>query len=384
MHPIFRVASVVLVALAALLCSGGAALASGRPSVIVRVEGESRTLVGPVQVLTPEAPVGAFATPEDTCPGDSGLGALAVASGGDWGGKWEKSFGQYAIESIAGESHAFKSGSFWGVWYEHRFATIGLCKLVPESGSEILLAPCPEATECPTPLAISAPAVVYVGAPVTVQVIAYNSSGVSTAVSGATVSGGTTPVTTAADGSATVTFSGTGVRTLAATAPGAVRDETQVCVNRDEGGLCGTASCPCGPGGGPPKTIGNELQHASPDVLVAKVAGIRNGATYPRSRAPRLLAGKMTAGKAVTSVSLELRRNYHGHCSYYDGARARFTAARCGKGRMFSVSSGASFSYLLPKRLGPGRYVLEISGLDAGGARLTPTPGSSKLDFRVR
>ncbi len=384
MHPISRFAPVVLAALAALLCSSGAAFASGRASVIVRVEGESHTLVGPVQVLTPEAPVGAFATPEDTCPGDSGLGALAVASGGDWGGKWEKSFGQYAIESIAGESHAFKSGSFWGVWYEHRFATVGLCKLVPESGAEILLAPCPEATECPTPLAISAPPSAEAAAPVAVHVIAYSPSGVSTAVSGATVSGGTTPVTTASDGSATVTFSGTGERTLTVNAADAVRAATQVCVYNAEDGGCGTASCPCGPGGGPAKTIGSELQHASPDVLVAKVADIRNGATYPRSRAPRLLAGKITAGKAVTSVSLELRRNYRGHCSYYDGARARFTAARCGKGRMFSVSSGASFSYLLPKRLGPGRYVLEVSGLDAGGARLTPTLGSSKLDFRVR
>ena len=64
--------------------------------------------------------------------------------GGNWGGKWEKSFGQYAVESIDGESHAVQERDASGsVWYEHRYASVGLCKLVPESGSEILHLPVP-------------------------------------------------------------------------------------------------------------------------------------------------------------------------------------------------------------------------------------------------
>ena len=55
MHPNSRLASVALVALAALLSCSAPALASGSSSVIVRVEGETHTLVGPVQVQTPEA-----------------------------------------------------------------------------------------------------------------------------------------------------------------------------------------------------------------------------------------------------------------------------------------------------------------------------------------
>ena len=86
-----------------------------------------------------------------------------------------------------------------------------------------------------------------------------------------------------------------------------------------------------------------------------------------RRRAPRLLAGTISAHTAVASVSLELRRSFRGHCSFYDAVRARFVGARCGKGRQFQVANAAAFSYLLPKRLGPGRYVLDsVKGADLG------------------
>ena len=117
---------------------------------------------------------------------------------------------------------------------------------------------------------------------------------------------------------------------------------------------------------------------------MAKVSSLRDGATYRRSSAPRLLAGTISAPDAVTSVSLELRRRYHGRCYFYDATRARFVRSRCGKGRSFRVSSSAAFSYLLPKRLAPGRYVLDVSALDAAGDRTTPTRGTSTLVFRVR
>ena len=64
--------------------------------------------------------------------------------------------------------------------------------------------------------------------------------------------------------------------------------------------------------------------------------------------------------------------------------RARFVGARCGRGHSFHVSSSASFSYLLPKRLGPGRYVLDVSALDAAGNRTTLARGTSRLVFHVR
>ena len=390
MHPNSRLASVALVALAALLSCSAPALASGSSSVIVRVEGESHTLVGPVQVQTPEAPVSAGASPEHTCAGDSALGALAVATAGEWGGAFYEEFGDYAIESVAGESHTFPSGSFWDVWFGHREATVGLCDiLAPESGSEVLLFPCSAtAPTCPSPLAISVPASANVGEPVTVHVISYDSSGASAPASGASITGAATPATTAFDGSATVTFAAPGQVTLAVSSPGAVRDEAQVCVHQGADGTCGTGTpslprkAPHQTGSGP--SSGTDAFYTGPYALVARLSSVRDGVAYTRGGAPRVLAGTISAHTAVTSVSLELRRSYRGRCYFYDAARARFLGARCGKGRSFRVSSSASFSYLLPKRLGPGRYVLDVSALDAAGNRTTLARGTSRLVFHVR
>ena len=391
MHPNSRLASAVLVALAALLSCSAPALASGSSSVIVRVEGETHTLVGPAQVQTPEAPVSASTSPEHTCPGDSGLGALAVATGGNWGGEWFGQFG-YAVDSIAGESHEFGSGSYWTVWFQHSSSEAGLCEILePESGSELLLFPCPESGECPSPLGISAPASANVGEAVTVHVVSYSTSGTSASAAGVSVTGGAAPATTDSSGNATVTFATPGEVALSASAPNAVRDEAQVCVHNGADGTCGTApggpSPGTGPGGGaskPGSSPGTQVLSFGPGTIVAKVSSVRNGARYPRRRAPRLLAGTITAHTAVTSVSLELRRSYRGHCSFYDAVRARFVGTRCGKGRSFRVSSTGSFSYLLPKRLGPGRYVLDVSAIDAAGDRTTSLVGGSRLVFRVR
>ncbi len=390
MHPRSRLASAVLLALAALLSCSAPALASGSSSVIVRVEGEAHTLVGPVEVQTPEAPVSASTSPEHTCAGDSGLGALAVATGGNWGGEWFEGFG-YSIDSVLGESHAFGSGSYWTVWFQHSSSEFGLCEiLAPESGSELLLFPCPESGECPAPLGLSAPAAANVGEAVTVHVVTYASSGSSAPAAGASVTGAAAPATTDANGNAIVTLATPGEVTLSVSGTNAVRDEAQVCVHNGADGTCGTTpgGPGTGPGGGPskggPGSPGTQVLSFGPSAIVAKVSSIRNGARYSRRRAPRVLAGTISAHTAVISVSLELRRSYRGHCSYYDAARARFVGTRCGKGHSFPVSSSASFSYLLPKRLGPGRYVLDVSALDAGGDRTTPALGSSRLVFRVR
>jgi hypothetical protein len=389
MHPRSRLAPAVLLALAALLSCSAPALASGSSAVIVRVEGETHTLVGPVEVQTPESPVSAGTSPEHTCAGDSGLGALAVATGGNWGGEWFGGFG-YAIDSVLGESHAFGSGSFWNVWFQHSEATVGLCEILePASGSEVLLFPCPESVlEC-SPLALSAPAVANVGEAVTAHVVSYTKSGSSAPVAGASVTGGAAPATTDSNGNATVTFGSAGEITLSVGAPNAVRDEAQVCVHNGADGTCGTTpgGPGSGPGGGPAKGgtgPGTQVLSFGPSAIVTKVSSVRNGARYSRRRAPRVLAGTISAHTAVISVSLELRRSYRGHCSFYDAARGRFVGARCGKGHSFPVSSAASFSYLLPKRLGPGRYVLDVSALDAAGDRTTPALGSSRLVFRVR
>ena len=42
----------------------------------------------------------------------------------------------------------------------------------------------------------------------------------------------------------------------------------------------------------------------------------------------------------MSSVTVELRRSFHGRCWAYDGKRERFQAARCGKGSPFQVARG--------------------------------------------
>jgi len=384
MHPSSRLVRLAAVALAACLSCCAPALASGSSSLIVRVEGTTHTLVGPVSVSGPEQPVSAPGDTEHSCPGDSALGALAVASGGQWSGTWFKGYG-YLIESVAGESHTFGSGFFWDIWFQHSEASLGLCEIVePESGSEVLLFPCPETGACPSPLGISAPASANVGEAVTVHVVSYSASGAGSPAAGASVTGGASPATTTPDGSTTVTFSSPGEETLAVNAPEAVRDEVQVCVHRGDDGTCGTGTAGTGQSGVAGSTATHTPTYTGPFALVPLLSSVRNGFTYARSGAPRLLAGTISAHDPVTSVSLELRRSYRGRCYFYDAVRARFVRARCGKGRSFQVSSNATFSYLLPRRLGPGRYVLDVSALDAAGNHTTLARGTSRVVFRVR
>ncbi len=379
------------VALAISLSCCASALAAGSSSVVVRVEGITHTLVGPVAVSTPEQPVSPIGKSEHSCPGDTALGALGVATGGQWSGSWFEGFG-YSIESVLDESHAFGSGEFWEVWFDHSESEAGLCEIAePAAGSEVLLFPCPESGTCPSPLGLSAPEMVNVGEAVPVHVVSYSTSGTATPVSGASVAGAGAAATTGPEGGTTVTFSTTGEATLVVSAPGSVRDEVHVCVHHGEDGTCGTASpgappnptSPAPQGGTEASTTG-KAPYTGPFALVPKLSTVLDGVTYKRSAAPRLLAGTITAHDAVLSVSLELRRDYHGRCSFFDATRARFVAARCGRGQAFAVSTTAAFSYLLPKRLGPGRYVLDVSATDAAGNHTTLARGTSRLVFHVR
>jgi hypothetical protein len=58
--------------------------------------------------------------------------------------------------------------------------------------------------------------------------------------------------------------------------------------------------------------------------------------------------------------------------------------ARCGSATFFAVSKEPSFSYLLPKGLSPGRYVLDIKATDVAGNTTSLARGTSRLVFYVR
>jgi hypothetical protein len=353
------------------------------------VEGLTETLVPPTQVTTTTEPVVKDGVPAHSCPGTSAVGALQLATGGNWSGPWEEKFKQYEISSIAGESHPFFSGLYWDVVINHAQSERGACEIEMEPGDELLLYPCSEtATECPSPLGVTANQTsANVGEPVKFSVNRYNGTGEGSLISGATVAGGGASATTDSQGKASLTFSTPGLYTVHVTAPELIRTETTICVHASDSSVCGpqTAS-------GSSTSSGSTSGAASfpstpykgPYAIVAKATNLIEGHVYSRKDAPRVLAGTVKAHTTVASVSLKLRRDYKGRCTAYNGTREEFRPARCGAGSYFKVSTEPSFSYLLPSALAPGRYVLDIEATDAAGNSTALARGTSRPVFYVR
>jgi hypothetical protein len=384
---------------ALLLLASQSEAASGNPATVtVRVEGVTETKLPLTQVTTTTEPVVKDGKAEDSCPGTSALGALQLATGGNWSGPWDASLHQYFIEAIAGEGEAVgASKDYWSFWVNDVFQETGACAVELEAGAQVLFFPicyeaCPAGAE-PTPLEIEAPATAIVGEPVSVTVRQYDTKGKPTPAPGAAVSAPGAHATTDAQGHASLTFASAGSYTLSVTGasggPPAVRTETTVCVHTANDGKCGT-SIQAGPSGS--VTSGAVAGHSSPHpspytgpyAVVAQIAGLLEHHAYSRAHAPRVLAGTVTAHTAVTSVSIALRRSFHNRCSAYDALRERFAHARCGAAPFFEVSHSPSFSYLLPAALAPGRYVLDVEATDAAGNHTTLARGTSRIVFFVR
>ena len=69
-------------------------------------------------------------------------------------------------------------------------------------------------------------------------------------------------------------------------------------------------------------------------------------------------------------MQLRLTKRAGDSCSTFSGTRLRFVhMKRCGarRGTWFSIGSKADWSYLLPKALGRGRYVLDLKTIDGAG-----------------
>jgi hypothetical protein len=371
------------------------ALASGPATVTVRVEGLSETKLASTQVTTTATPVVKDGNPEHACSGTSALGALELGTGGSWSGPWNSGFKQYEIYSIEGETHLFEPSSsanyYWSLWIDEKEASVGACEAELAPGDRVLFFPACFGSACPpplSPLGIQAPASANVGEPISVTVTTYASGGEAAAAPGATVAGAGANATTDAGGHATLTFSHSGLITLVASAPNAVRTETTVCVHAGSDGSCGTQAPSNSATPTPSTNTGGAASFVShytgPFALVASATGLLDGHVYARGRSPRVLSGSILAHSPVSAVSLELRRRYRGICSAYDGIGERFHRARCGSGSFFRVSSTGVFSYLLPEALRPGRYVLDVQASDVAGNRTTLARGTSRLVFYVR
>jgi hypothetical protein len=347
------------------------------------VEGEHSTLL-PATTVT-------LGTPDlNNCPANSVAAAINLATGGNWD---HKSF----TETILGETHSFANSDTWAEWVDYKWGG-GICNDLLNEGDEVLmvadLEPPPAFAASVLPLVLGeAPSVVQVGSTFSVKASVVRlpagevppGSGTPEPAEGVTVSLGSVHATTDPDGVANIVPVGTGAQTLQATKAGDAPSRTfSVCVHNGNDGSCGTQAPGAPPSTGGPAVSRFVAPYTGPFALVAKATSIANGAVYRRGHAPKLLSGSILAHTAVTSVSLELRRQYRHRCFAYDGVSERFKGARCGTGHPFKVSSGGQYSYLLPEALRPGRYVLDVQATDAAGNHTTLARGTSRLVFYVR
>ncbi len=364
----------LLVAGLLLLIAAAPAGAAGPATVTVRVEGAADTLVPRTSVTTTTAPVNKDGVSGHDCTGTSVAGALERVTGGAWTATWSSSF-KYFVTAIKGEAPA--GSEFFTLWVNGKSSQLGVCDAELQQGDEVLFyvsrcdaGPPPDfaCTNPPVqPLSLAAPATATAGQPFGVRVVELADSGAQTPVAGATVSGGDAPVTTGADGIAVVTLAASG--TLRATKAGRARSASEaVAVSVADA---------------PPPTIIDVF----PIPLAGRIGSIDEQQRFARGRGPRTLSGSASAPAGVRDIRLRLTRTDRGRCETFDGRRERFVRlSRCGaaRGRWFSIGDRADWSYLLPARLGSGRYVLDIEVTDRGGTRdRTLARGRNRVVFHV-
>ena len=351
------------------------------PNVTVRVEGSTSTVIEkkPVRTADGSFDKGRSSDPAESCSNTSAGGALDVATAGDWDGPWSAGFGSYSVERILGESHPFTGPDYYSMWINNRLAGNGLCKEELQEGDEVLFFvdrcdnPQPPDYLCQnepvTPLALRAPASASTDQPATVTVLRYDASGNATPIAGARVTGPGVDATTGSGGTANVRFGQAGQITLKASRDGSARSAGETVA----------VSAP-----GRPVTPAVTV---APDksAPVARIRGIREGQRFKRKKAPRTIRGSVSPDPSgLRAVKLSLTRSSGGRCQLYSPSQERFRNSRCGRRVNFRIGDREQFSYLLPKRLGKGRYVLDAIAVDKLGNRDRLARGRNRVVFHVR
>ena len=365
----------------AVLGAAPPALASRPANVTVRIEGAANTLREEGALRTTPDPVAKGGNPP--CTGTSAAGALERATAGDWTGTYS-SFG-YSVDRIFRESYPFGNGNgdYWAFWVNDKPSPSGVCGFELQEGDEVLfyVDRCfdaqPPDFACKNdpvlPLELRAPAGGRTDTPAEVSVVRYDAGGTAAPVGGARVTGPGVDATTGPDGRATVRFGQAGQVRLKAEKAGAARSAAETVQ------VAGADSA--APGASAPAPVA-ERDGAAP---VSRITGIREQQRFSRRRAPRTLRGSVTPDPSgLRAVKLSLTRSRGGRCQLYSPTRERFRPARCGRRVNFAIGDRQDWSYLLPGRLGPGRYVLDAVAVDKLGNRDRLARGRSRVVFFVR
>jgi hypothetical protein len=348
------------------------ALAAGPAGVTVRVEGIDRTLVEEVRLTTSTNPVNKSGKEGESCSGTSVAGALEQATGGDWAGTYSKDYSEYFVNAIKGEAHA-GDPDYWTFWVNHKAAQTGICASELQEGDEVLffIDYCtfdPVTFNCTNepvrPLELRVPATAKRGDTVSAKVVRFDASGAETPVAGARVAGEGFSATTGADGTAPIEIGVSGDLRLRADKSNHARSAYEtICVAEGADGRCGTVDSR------PP---------------FSSLSGLVEQQRFTRAGAPRELAGEVDPDPAgLQMVKLRLTRKFDGRCSYFSGRQETFRPIRCGRGHYFSIGDRADWNYLLPSRLGPGRYVLDAVAIDKAGNREPLARGRNRVVFHV-
>jgi hypothetical protein len=392
MLPVLAGAASVLV-----LSLVGVASALAGPTVSVRIEGESETLL-PATTVTLEKP-----EPVSGCPYNSVAAAINLAVNGNWDNGEADNGGGDFTQTILGETHAFTNNSdTWAEWVDYKWGG-GICSDLLSEGDQVLMVADhePEPFYDPTilPLVVSnMPSIVQAGSAFNVEAneitttttnFASPGEGTPKPATGVTISGGGSSAVTGSNGIATLSLASTGNVTLRATKPGdAPSASFMVCVHNGNDGNCGTSATSSGgastTGGGTTTVNSNP---GSSTAITARIGSLLDGHVYARHSAPRILSGTVITTDPLEEVELRLtRRGPKDRCSYFDGTTGRFHAMRCGaaNGKYFKASNQKLFSYLLPETLAPGRYVLDAQGIGAGGHVSSLARGTSRIVFYVK
>jgi len=381
----------VLAGLIALVLAGPAQ-AAGPAKVTVRAEGVQQTLIPRVAVTTTTTPVNKSGKPGEECTGTSAAGALEIASGGDWTGSFFGGSG-YFVETIKGETPAFPL--FFTFWLNNRESPVGICSVELQEGDDVLffVARCDfDGQTCTNPpvlpLGLKVPATASPGSPFNVEVVEFATNGTPSPVAGAIVTGGSSPATTDANGVAAVTLTDRGAAGLRATKPNRAASATEtVCATDGADGFCGTTKPGDPPATVPPcTTTGDDGLCGTRDRRApqGRVVGISEGQRFARGRGPRELRGLVAPDPSgLQAVKLRLTRRVDGRCSYYSPKTETLRRSRCGRSFAFGIGDRAEFSYLLPKRLPRGRYVLDVVAIDKAFNRDPLARGRNRVVFTV-
>jgi hypothetical protein len=362
--------------LAAVIAAVAATPALAAPvTVNLRIEGPTRTLFeGPVTTdVRPfqftgdpvshvcdgtAANMGPSTTPSPTR--GAALAAAAAQAPFTMTGSWFDSLGSPSFSEIAGENVAFDTATNRYL-VEYRSGTpssLGACAEAVSTGDDVLFA---YGTGTEPLLKLNGPSTAAPGAPVTVKVTTWDGSPVADASVEGHASG--------TDGAVVVgPYDARGNHDLKASKDGTIRsNRLRVCVTDGSDGACGsTAASACA-------TTGDDGLCGTKDKRAprGRIASISEGQRFAKGKGPRSLSGTVAADPSgIADVRLRLTRNDHGRCQTFDGRSERLVALkRCGAkhGKWFSAGNRERWSYLLPARLGPGRYVLDVRARDRAG-----------------